>query len=282
MSKPVFVVLFLVSIALAAVLSETMQRSGQRCMVDNNTIEPITRVLIIRENGEELQFCSLCCARQWLDAEPDLAGEIRRNRATLTVVDEISGEPLDSSVAYWLESDSFSRRENKCRVHVFKKGDDAAAHILAHSGREIPGYLAGQGEQLDWAVMFTAPDLIGEKRQLSDFRGKVVFLRFWNTGNPFTAQDLADLERAQLRFREKGFTILALNVEQEREEVAAFTADLNLTFPVLLDPDGKIADRYGVSGYPTGFLIDRAGIIANRVVGELTPEVMAPLLYPLW
>jgi len=49
-----------------------------------------------------------------------------------------------------------------------------------------------------------------------------------------------------------------------------------------LDPDGTIADRYGVSGYPTGFLIDRSGIIANRVIGELPPEIMEPLLYPLW
>ena len=259
-----------------------MQRSGQRCAVDNNTIEPITRVLITRPDGQEIQFCSLCCARQWLLTAEQVTDEIKSGKATLTVVDEISGELLDSSVAFWLESDSYSRRENKCRVHVFKNGTDAAAHILAHRGRELPGYLAGQGERLDWAAPFTGLDLQGESRQLSEFRGRVVFLRFWSSVNPFAEADLVDLQRAQIRFQDQGFTVLAVNVEQDRQTVAAFTEKLGLTFPVLLDVDGKIADLYGVSGYPTGFLIDRAGIIANRVVGELPPDVMEPLLYPLW
>jgi len=167
-------------------------------------------------------------------------------------------------------------------VHVFKKDHDAAAHIRVHGGRELPGYLSGLGEQLPWATPFAAVDLQGKEQQLSDFRGKVVFLRFWNTANPFTATDLADLQRAQELFQEQGFSVIAINVEQDLQRVTDFTKDLGLSYPVLLDPRGTIADRYGVSGYPTGFILDRSGVIVNRVIGELPPEVMKPLLFPLW
>ncbi len=282
MSRQVFFVLFLLFIVIVAVLSSIMQRPSERCIVDSNTIEPITRVVITKSSGEKMQFCSLCCAHQWLKRNDTVVAELVSGQTTLTLVDEISGELLDATLAFWVESDSFSRRENKCRVHVFKNGHDAAAHIRIHGGREVPGYLAGLGERLDWAEPFTADDLQGNEQQLSDFRGKVVFLRFWNTGNPFTAKDLADLQRAQVRFQEQGFTVIALNVEQDLQTVVDFSKDLGLDYPVLLDPKGEIADRYGISGYPTGFIIDRSGIIANRVIGELPAEVMEPLLYPLW
>ncbi len=286
MSRPLFIALFLSAIALLAVLSEVLQRSDEFCAVDGNTIEPVTRVEITVEAGandtEKLQFCSLCCARQWLDTNEAILEKIASGQATITVVDEISGELLDGSLAFWVESETFSRRENKCRLHAFKNEQDAASHIRRHNGREVVGYLAGIGGQLDWAKPFTARDIHGKIIKLSDFLGKVVFLRFWNSTNPFTASDLNDLQKAQVRFQEQGFSILALNVEEDSQAVADFTAELALTFPVLLDPDGKIADSYQVRGYPTGFIIDRNGIIANRVIGELPPEIMEPLLYPLW
>ena len=61
----------------------------------------------------------------------------------------------------------------------------------------------------------------------------------------------------------------------------AFTKDLDLPFPVLLDPQGKIADQYGINGYPTGFLIDQAGIIRHQSIGEILPDLMEPLISPL-
>ncbi len=282
MSRPVFFILFILFIGMIAGLSEILQRPSQRCVVDSNTIEPITKVVITQQSGEELQFCSLCCAHQWLDGNPATGKDIAAQKAFLTVVDEISGEILDGLLAYWVESESYSRRENKCRVHVFKNEQDAASHIRLHGGKELPGYLAGLGQHLSWAEPFTAIDLQGREQHLIDFRGKVVFLRFWNSGNPFTATDLGDLQRAQVRFQEQGFIVIAVNVEEDAQAVAGFTKNLGISYPILLDPDGIIADRYGVSGYPTGFLIDRSGIIANRVIGELPPEVMEPLLYPLW
>jgi len=63
--------------------------------------------------------------------------------------------------------------------------------------------------------------------------------------------------------------------------VKAFTSGLNLPFPVLLDPKGQIADLYKVKGYPTGFIVDQSGIIRNQSIGEILPDMMEPLIFPL-
>ncbi len=283
MKRLLLLILFLTTVGLLAFLSERSQRGDELCIVDATPIRPITRVTITQP-GSEVHFCSLCCARTWLDEHPEMIDIIKEGKGRITVVDEVSGEQLDATLAYWVESNRYSRRENKCRLHVFQEPDEAARHIFVNDGREIPGYLAGLGENLPWAAPFITEDLTGKKIDLKDYQGRIVFLRFWNSGNPFTVKDLGYLAKAHRRWQKHGFTVLAINVEQKREVVEAFISKQNLhdlPFPVLLDPQGKIADSYKVRGYPTGFLIDKSGIIRNQSIGEILPDLMQPLIEPL-
>jgi len=277
-----FSIVFLFVIGLVAIAATLWQQPRQQCIVDGTDIVPITRVEISEQDGTSKLFCSVCCARVWLDAHSDVAGELAAGQAGLTVVDEVSGLPVDGSLAYWIRSSQFSRRENKCQLHVFKEKRDASRHLRNHQGQEMVGYLAGLGKKLPWAANFSAMDLAGVEHQLHEYRGKVVFLRFWSSANPFTRTDLSNLQQAYDRFKERGFTVVAVNVEQDAETVRIFLAKLDITFPVLLDPKGRIADRYRVTGYPTGFLIDRSGIVQSSSVGEVSADLMEPLLYPLW
>lgn len=47
-----------------------------------------------------------------------------------------------------------------------------------------------------------------------------------------------------------------------------FQQEFKLSFPVLFDPDGKVAEKYGFRGHPVTFLIDRKGFLAGKVIGE--------------
>ena len=282
MKRIFFPIAFLLVLALLAITATLWQQPRQQCIVDGTDIVPITRVEISKQDGSKKVFCSVCCARVWLDANPEAAHELAIGQSDLTVVDEVSGLPIDGSLAYWIKSSQFSRRENKCQIHVFKEKQDASRHLHNYQGQEIVGYLAGLGRKLPWADNFTARDLNGIEHQLHDYRGKVVFLRFWSSANPFAQADLSNLQQAYDRYKERGFTVVAVNVEQDAETVRNFLEELNITFPVLLDPEGNIADQYSITGYPTGFLLDRSGIVRSSSVGEISADLMEPLLHPLW
>ena len=279
--KPFLIGLFFLVLILIAWFSGKANQTGEICRLDGTAIIPITRVVLVDSNGEESLFCSLCCTKTWLESHKEIISRLNEGKASLTVVDEISGQKIDASLAYWVESEEYSRRENKCRAHVFSDKQAAAKYLRQHQGKELPGYLAGLGRHLSWAADFTLKDIHGKKRSLSDYQGKIVFLRFWSLKNPFVRTDLKNLQEAQERFAEQGFTIVAVNVEDNREEVLEFIKSLTLSFPILLDPDGIIADLYQVTGFPTGFLLDQSGIVESSTIGELTADVLEPFLFSL-
>jgi peroxiredoxin len=80
------------------------------------------------------------------------------------------------------------------------------------------------------------------------------------------------IDKYYRKLNKEGFLVLAVNVKQSPEVALAFTVQLDITFPVPLDPDGKMAKRYGVYGIPTNFLIDRQGIIREILIGEVFRE----------
>jgi len=273
--------LFFLLLTALALLSGRSDQSDESCLLDGTSLLPISRVTIQTDDGKERLFCSLCCARSWLEAHADVAAQIKEGKAAVTVVDEISGIEIDATLAYFIESNEYSRKENKCRSHVFSDKQSASKYLRKTGGREQAGYLAGIGLTLSWAADFTLSTIQGKEISLSDFRGQAVFLRFFSLKNPFVKQDLLDLQQAQKRFQEQSFTVLAVSVEDNKEEVAALVQELEISFPVLLDPDGKVADNYQITGFPTGFLLDPSGIVDSSSIGEVTADVLAPFLHSL-
>ena len=76
------------------------------------------------------------------------------------------------------------------------------------------------------------------------------------------------MERLYQRLKDRGFVLLAVSQDEAgKPAVEAFVRDLGLTFPVLVDPEHQVGDRYQVWGYPESCLIDREGRIAQRIIG---------------
>ena len=122
------------------------------------------------------------------------------------------------------------------------------------------------------AIDFNLKDLKDRMWSLDQVRGKVVLLRFWADWCPSCRYEMPIIDKYYRELNKEGFVVLAVNVKQSREVALAFTAQLDITFPVPLDPDGKVAKRYGVYGIPTNFLIDRQGIIREILIGEVFKE----------
>jgi len=122
------------------------------------------------------------------------------------------------------------------------------------------------------AIDFNCQDLEGQTWSLDKIKGKVVLLRFWADWCPYCRYEMPVIDKYYRKLKREGFLVLAVNVKQSAQVAESFTAQLDITFPIPLDPDGEIAKRYGVYAIPTNFLIDREGTIREILIGEVFRE----------
>jgi peroxiredoxin len=76
------------------------------------------------------------------------------------------------------------------------------------------------------------------------------------------------MEQVHKEFSQKGLTVLAVDVQENRDWVANWVEEKKVTSPILLDADGAVTQLYGVTGTPTVVLIGRQGELIGRAVGS--------------
>jgi peroxiredoxin len=78
---------------------------------------------------------------------------------------------------------------------------------------------------------------------------------------------MPSLEQLEQKFQGKGLKILMINTRESRETVEPYIRRNSLSFHVLLDSEGKVAEKFSVFGLPTAFLIDKQGKAVSRSIG---------------
>lgn len=125
-------------------------------------------------------------------------------------------------------------------------------------------YAAQEGRQ---APGFSLRDLTGGSVTLEQFKGKVLFLAFWAPWCVPCRDELPELERLYTKYRDKGFVVIGISVESSASGVSSFLKKVPVTFPVIIDGTGQIAEAYRITGLPASFLIDRGGVVHTRYWG---------------
>lgn len=136
-------------------------------------------------------------------------------------------------------------------------------------------------------VDFTLYDQYGTAHSLEEYRGKVVFLNFWATWCSPCRMEMPDIQKLYENYQSQGDEgeVVVLGVaapgiggEGTKEEVAAFMSENGYTYPVLMDETGEISQRFGISAYPTTYMIDRQGRVYGYVSGMLSYENMEEII----
>ncbi len=117
-------------------------------------------------------------------------------------------------------------------------------------------------------------NLAGEQVRLSDLRGQPVLINFWAVWCGFCRIELPEMQEVYEAYRDQGFVILAVDVQEERSEVKPFAEELGLTFPILLDRRGEVSRSYRIRGLPTSYFVDGDGVIIGRELGPVDKEWM--------
>jgi len=128
---------------------------------------------------------------------------------------------------------------------------------------------------------FTLKAADGRSITLSSLRGKVVLVNFWATWCPPCREEMPSMEELYKNYAPGGLELLAINVEEDGPQIMPeFLRENPHTFPVLFDVDEVVRERYGVFQFPETFVIDREGIIVDKVIGAIdwtSPKVLSEM-----
>jgi len=103
---------------------------------------------------------------------------------------------------------------------------------------------------------------------------KSVLLNFWATWCPYCVEEMPELVKLHAQHEAAGFTVIAVNVGESASQAAAFIKKHHLNFPVVLDENMSVSERYGLVGLPTSFLIGTDGKVIGQYTGY-TPKLVS-------
>lgn len=128
------------------------------------------------------------------------------------------------------------------------------------------------------APTFETFDLQGRPVRLADYEGRPLLINFWASWCVPCRREFPLLKDAE----EAGqVDVLGVVFQDTRDEAATFMADQGATWPGLIDPDGDIAEAYGVGlgrGLPVTVAVSPDGRLVARHIGELRRSDLADLV----
>lgn len=132
---------------------------------------------------------------------------------------------------------------------------------------------------------FTLMDQYGNEHTLSDYKGKTVFLNFWATWCPPCRAEMPDIQALYEKYGGNKEDLVVLGVagpnqgqEGDTEHIKKFLTDSGYTFPVVMDETGNSFISYGISAFPTTFMIDKDGNVFGYVASALSPDIMESIV----
>jgi len=134
----------------------------------------------------------------------------------------------------------------------------------------------GPGEA---AYSFTLPSILEPSRQVSltSFRGKVVIVNFWASWCGPCLEELPSLERLSQRYPDK-IAVIGVGIDDDKNSLADAVKKMGVSFPVVLDSNGTLKQRYEVRGVPETFVVGHDGKLAlfPDLNGEMTVRLLGP------
>lgn len=167
-----------------------------------------------------------------------------------------------------LKADPFpknAKKEEKNQSNLMEKTGKQDQRLK--KGDRLPGLKIGEN-----APDFTLTTLKGERIRLKERKGQKIIINFWATWCPPCKEEIPVLQR--FYEQNKGSAeLLAVNMDPE-SNVSQFARKYGISYPILLDQDGKVNETYKVAAIPTTYVIDENGVIIHKYIGNLQLQQM--------
>jgi peroxiredoxin len=127
-----------------------------------------------------------------------------------------------------------------------------AASVLSYTA-------ASAVEVSDPAPTFTLPSRSGTNVSLAGLEGQVVMINFWATWCGPCRTEMPKLEALYERYGDLGFTLLGVNVEDDKRGAEKWLAETPVSFDILFDTRNEVSKLYDVVAMPTTVILDKTG-----------------------
>lgn len=137
------------------------------------------------------------------------------------------------------------------------------------------------------ATDFVLQDQYGKEHSLADYKGKTIFLNFWATWCGPCRSEMPEIQKLYEEYTAMGndSEVVILGVagpgigqEGTVSDITKFMEENGYTYPVLMDETGELFEWYGISAFPTTYMIDRDGNLYGYVTGQLTEDIMRSII----
>lgn len=136
------------------------------------------------------------------------------------------------------------------------------------------------------ATDFVLQDQYGKEHSLADYKGKTIFLNFWATWCGPCRNEMPEIQKIYEEIQQEedsdlvilGIAAPGFGQEGSQEEIEAFLEENGYTYPVLMDTTGEVFMQYGISAYPTTFMVDKDGNLFGYVQGQLNEDMMRSII----
>ena len=128
------------------------------------------------------------------------------------------------------------------------------------------------------APAFALPSLDGGLVRSDQLGGDVLVVNFWASWCVPCREEAPHLEAFSQRWSEQGVRVVGIVYNDTEGRARAFRDEFGLTYPQVMDPDGRAAIDFGVFGVPETFVIDARGVVMAKLVGAVGPRTLDDVL----
>lgn len=149
---------------------------------------------------------------------------------------------------------------------------------------------SSEERELPAAIDFNLPDQNGEYHSLSYYAGKTIFLNFWATWCGPCQKEMPDIQALYEEYGQNTGDVIILGVANPKtssnpnnsdvstDEVIQFINDNGYTYPTIMDTTGELFYQYGISSFPTTFMITKDGLVYGYISGMLEKQMMIDII----